>query len=183
MIRSALKSLVKDRASKAVKERVDDDARALLYTVGGMATLTLGGPRLPALGLFAKGAAGLERQWRAKHPRFQGGPRERWQKAEQFYEGTHQDPTNRVLHIVGIPMIVGGAAGMLAFRPLGLTAPLWFGSAGTFATGWALNIVGHAVFEKNAPAFKDDPLSFVAGPVWDARQVARKLRAREAVVA
>lgn len=182
MIRSTLKSLVKDRAASSLKKRVDPDTLALAYTVGGMATLTLGGPRIPALGLFVKGARELENGWRARHPRFQGGLRERWHKAEAFYEGTHQDDTNRMLHIVGIPMILGGAAGMLAFRPLGLTAPLWFGSAGTFTTGWALNIVGHAVFEKNAPAFKDDPLSFVAGPVWDARQVARRLR-RKPVVA
>jgi hypothetical protein len=166
---------------KTLDKLADPDTRAIAWTVGGMAALTLGAPRLPALGAFAKGARMLEEGWRRRHPRFQGGLRERWKKAETFYEGTHQDPTNRALHIVGIPMIVGGAAGMLAFRPIGLTAPLWYGSAGTFAGGWALNIVGHAVFEKNAPAFKDDPLSFVAGPIWDARQVAKKLRRSEAL--
>lgn len=162
-----------------LKKLADPDTEALAWTVGGMAMLTFGGPRLPALATFAKGAIKLEESWRRRHPRFEGGLRARWRKAEEFYEGTHQDKTNRALHIVGIPMIVGGAAGMLAFRPVGMTAPLWFGSAGTFTTGWALNIVGHAVFEKNAPAFKDDPLSFVAGPIWDARQVARKLRSTE----
>ncbi|MCB9672606.1 MAG: DUF962 domain-containing protein [Alphaproteobacteria bacterium] len=163
MVRSTLKKLA------------HPDNRALALTVGGMAALTVGAPRLPALGMFAMGARRLEEGWRQRHPRFQGGARERWKAAETFYEGTHQDPTNRVLHVVGIPMIVGGAVGMIAFRPLGLTAPLWFGSAGSFAAGWALNIVGHAVFEKNAPAFRDDPLSFVAGPVWDARHVVKRL--------
>ena len=73
-------------------------------------------------------------------------------------------------------MIVGGAAGMLAFRPVSITAPLFFVSTGTFITGWALNIVGHSKYEGNAPAFKDDPLSFMAGPIWDARQVVKGLR-------
>lgn len=159
-----------------LKKLADPDTQALAWTVGGMAALTFGAPRLPALGAFVKGARMLEDGWRRRHPRFEGGLTERWAKAEAFYEGTHQDPTNRVLHIVGIPMILGGAVGMIAFRPIGVSAPLWYGSAGTFAGGWVLNIVGHAVFEKNAPAFKDDPLSFLAGPIWDARQVARRLR-------
>ena len=40
--------------------------------------------------------------------------------------------------------------------------------------GWAFNIVGHAVYEKNAPAFADDPLSFIAGPAWDLQQMLAK---------
>jgi uncharacterized membrane protein YGL010W len=44
-------------------------------------------------------------------------------------------------------------------------------SAAAFAGGWALNILGHMVYEKKKPAFAEDPLSFVAGPVWDAKQL------------
>ena len=161
-----------------LKKVVSAENRDVAMTVGGMALL-LSGARVPALTLFARGAKGIEAQWRQRHPTFKGGFRERWAHAERFYEGTHQDPTNRFLHVVGIPMIVGGAAGLLAFRPLGPTAPLWFGSAGWFVGGWALNLVGHQVYEKNAPAFKDDPLSFIAGPIWDARQLTRKLAGRK----
>lgn len=71
---------------------------------------------------------------------------------------------NRKLHIVGIPMIVGGTAGLLLFSPF---RPLWLASAAAFVAGWALNFLGHGRFEKNAPAFADDPLSFIAGPAWD----------------
>lgn len=155
---------------------VPEDKRDVAMAAGGMAML-LTGARLPALMLFARGAVGLETRWRLRNPGFHGGLAARWARATAFYEGTHQDPTNRVLHIVGIPMILGGAVGLLAFRPVGPTAPLWFGSAGTFVGGWALNLVGHQVFEGNAPAFQDDPLSFVAGPVWDAQQVWRRLGA------
>ena len=52
--------------------------------------------------------------------------------------------------------------------------PLWFISAGAFASGWVLNIIGHGMYEKNAPAFADDPLSFIAGPVWDFTQLRSK---------
>ena len=48
---------------------------------------------------------------------------------------------------------------------------------GAFATGWALNIVGHQLFEKRAPAFSDDGLSFIAGPVWDLQEVLKFRRA------
>ena len=82
--------------------------------------------------------------------------------------------------MAGIPLIVGGAAGLLAFKPY---RPAWTVAAGTFAVGWGLNIVGHAAFEKNAPAFKDDPLSFLAGPVWDLQQFIGKRKAQAKVEA
>lgn len=155
--------MLKDLSQKMA----DGKALDLALTVGGMGAL-LTGRKIPALALFARGLWGLERSWREAHPGFEGGLSERWQRAIEFYDGTHQDPTNRKLHVVGIPMILGGAVGLLAFRPFG---PLWFASATSFAAGWALNIVGHSFFEKNAPAFADDPLSFVAGPIWDLQQV------------
>ena len=148
--------------------------RNVALTVGGMAAL-LGGRKVVALTLFGKGVQGLERCWREEHPEFEGGLTERWDEAIQFYEATHCNPVNRKLHIMGIPIIVGGAAGLLLFNPF---RPLWFISAGAFASGWALNIAGHAFYEKNAPAFADDPLSFLAGPVWDWQQTRRKKRAQ-----
>jgi hypothetical protein len=137
------------------------------YAAAGMAAL-LAGHKVIGLGLFARGVVGLERQWRAKHPAFAGGFAERWAEATRFYESTHRHTVNRALHIAGIPMILGGAVGLVASPSF---TPAWWLSAGSFAAGWALNIVGHSVFEKNRPAFADDPLSFVAGPVWDLRQV------------
>jgi hypothetical protein len=137
-----------------------------LWAAGGMAALLLGRKTL-ALGLFARGIEKLERNWRAAHPEFKGGLGERWDAATAFYEQTHKNPVNRWLHITGIPMIALGAAGLLSFKPF---RPAWSAAAGAFTTGWALNLVGHAIFEKNAPAFKDDPLSFLAGPIWDIKQ-------------
>lgn len=140
----------------------DKKTRDLACVAGGMGAL-LFGQRLLGLGLFAHGFYGLEQRWREEHD-FEGSWEERWERAAAFYEATHQDPVNRVLHIVGIPLVAGGAAGLLMSRPL---RPVWWASAGAFTFGWALNFVGHGLFEKKAPAFSEDPLSFLAGPVWD----------------
>lgn len=145
------------------------------WAVGGMATL-LTGQKGAALGMFARGFAQLERSWRENHPEFTGNFKARVKESIRFYESTHQNGINRQLHLIGIPMIVGGAAGLLAAPSF---SPIWFGAAGVFTAGWALNIVGHAAFEKNAPAFADDPLSFIVGPLWDARQMIARVRGQD----
>lgn len=140
-------------------------------SVAGMGALCAGF-KLSALSLFGAGVKLLEKDWRARHPDFHGSMRERWEQSLSFYRETHQNGTNRTLHLIGIPLIVGGAAGLFASRPLSpVTGALWAGSLGAFATGWALNIVGHAAYEKRAPAFSDDGLSFIAGPVWDLQEM------------
>jgi hypothetical protein len=161
-----------------VPEEKRDQAMA---AAGGAALLT--GQKLTAVFMFGRGVYGLEQQWRARHPEFRGGFKERWAASTSFYEQTHVDPTNRALHMAGIPLIVGGAVGLLAAPRY---SPPWFLAAGAFVSGWTLNLVGHSKFEKNAPAFAEDPLSFVAGPVWDAQQLAKviqKRMARQAAVA
>lgn len=143
--------------------RFDRRTRGLALTAGGMVGL-LTGSKLGALALAARGVRDLEAEWRAAHPDFEGGVAERWRRAIEFYEATHQDPRNRALHVVGIPIIAGGVTGLLVWPRY---SPPWWLSAGAYGFGWTLNLVGHAAFEKNGPAFADDPLSFVAGPVWD----------------
>jgi hypothetical protein len=145
----------------------DDRTRGVVLAVGGMAALAAG-RKVVGLGMFASGVGALEKAWRARHPDFAGGLGDRWALAERFYEETHRDPVNRALHVAGIPLILGGAIG-LAFSPS--WSPSWLASAGAFVGGWALNVVGHRYFERNRPAFADDPLSFVAGPVWDLKQI------------
>jgi hypothetical protein len=130
----------------------------------------LAGRKLSALTMFGKGMHGLEKAWREAHPEFEGGLQARWQLALDFYEATHKDATNRKLHIVGIPFIVGGTVGLLIFPSF---RPLWGLSAAAFTGGWILNFIGHGLYEKSAPAFADDPLSFLAGPVWDFKQIFR----------
>lgn len=149
----------------------------VLLTASGMAML-LTGNKLSALSMFGKGLANLERRWRENNPDCPPGIQARWDRALQFYDQSHQNPTNRRLHRIGIPMIVGGAAGLLIGKPL---RPLWALSALSFTAGWALNFAGHYV-EKSRPAFADDPLSFIAGPVWDWQQMRLGAAGRKAKV-
>ena len=84
--------------------------RGIALTVGGMAALLAGSKGLAAT-MFAGGLSDLEQAWRAAHPGFHGDLKARWAEAVSFYEATHRDPTNRVLHVAGIPLILGGAVG------------------------------------------------------------------------
>lgn len=145
--------------------------RALATTGLGVGALMLG-RRKTGISLFLTGIVGMETQWRDQHA-FEGTLAERWDRSIRFYEETHAHDTNRVLHMAGIPTIVLGTAGLLTTR---VYSPLWFASNAAFIFGWGLNFVGHGFYEKNAPALQDDPLSFIAGPVWDIQQF-RKLRA------
>lgn len=148
-------------------------ARKEMAVLGGATLALLGGRKATAAAGLASAMWSLEKQWRARNPDFDGDLAARWQRAIDFYEQTHREPTNRLLHQIGIPMIVAGTAGLFLSGP---GRPLWMASVGAFGAGWALNLVGHAFYEKNAPAFADDPLAFVAGPVWDLMQLKQKVR-------
>ena len=150
----------------------DEKNRHLALLAGGTAGLMAGGKATPVAMMLA-GMKGLEDRWRAEHPEFRGGLKERFDLAIEFYDQTHRDPVNRALHTVGIPMIVGGFLGMLAAPRW---TPPWWIANGSWTVGWALNFVGHGAYEKGAPAFADDPLSFVAGPVWDFIRLRDKIR-------
>lgn len=149
----------------------DSKNRDLALVVGGMLGIMTGAKATP-LAMFAVGARGLERHWRKANPDVDPAFAARWKRAIEFYDATHQDRVNRVLHIVGIPMIVGGVVGMIAAPRW---TPPWWIANGSWTAGWILNFIGHGLFEKGAPAFADDPLSFIAGPVWDFMQVKKKL--------
>ncbi|HET9795693.1 MAG TPA: Mpo1-like protein [Thermoanaerobaculia bacterium] len=43
-------------------------------------------------------------------------------------------------------------------------------AAALFATGWAFQLVGHAVFEKNRPAFARNLRHLLIGPLWISRK-------------
>ncbi|HYO97494.1 MAG TPA: Mpo1-like protein, partial [Polyangiaceae bacterium] len=108
--------------------------------VAGMGALCLGW-RGSALTLFGTGYRLLERDWRRRHPHFAGGFAARLRQALAFYRQRHENPMNRRLHQLGVPLILGGAAGLCLSKPL--SGSLWALSFGSFASGWALNLVGH----------------------------------------
>lgn len=157
---------------------MDKKQLSVIELVGGMALLLLG-RKVEGLAIFGKGVYDLEKVYKSEHPELEPGFDKRWEKAVEFYEGTHKDKTNRVLHMAGIPLIVGGALGLLANKPY---KSKWLFSGSLFAVGWFLNIVGHSKYEKNKPAFFDDPLSFIAGPMWDIKQLANKNSQEEIIL-
>jgi len=81
------------------------------------------------------------------------------------YEAKHQNPTNRAIHRVGVPLIV------LAIITLFFNRPLGFGLLGL---GWALQFLGHHI-EGNKPAFMQNPVFLFVGPIWVFRSLRRLL--------
>jgi uncharacterized membrane protein YGL010W len=74
----------------------------------------------------------------------------------ETYRETHTHPANRLLHSVGIPMIVVSLV-VVFFN--------WKWGIGLFVSGWILQFVGHA-FEGKPPAFFSNPIYLLVGPVW-----------------
>jgi uncharacterized membrane protein YGL010W len=77
------------------------------------------------------------------------------------YRADHQNPVNKALHSVGIPMIV-------VSLPLMPFNPILGGSM--FVLGWILQFIGHA-FEGKAPSFFSDPKFLLIGPLWFVKKV------------
>jgi len=61
------------------------------------------------------------------------------------------------------------AAGRLLTSAFGAKSALLL-AASIFVAGWILQLVGHAVFEKNRPAFARNLRHLLIGPLWIARK-------------
>lgn len=73
-----------------------------------------------------------------------------FQAHRRWYRQNHRTLGCKVTHMFGIPLII-------------LTLPVLFFSwkiaLGCFVIGWALQLIGHYVFEKNQPVFLADPVN------------------------
>ncbi|MGH9560325.1 MAG: DUF962 domain-containing protein [Terracidiphilus sp.] len=87
------------------------------------------------------------------------------------YDHEHTNPWNKVLHGVGIPLILAGLV-FLAMR-------WWRTGAALFVGGWSLLFLGHRV-EGNKPAFFQGLIYFLVGPVWIAKEIKGSFRGRSA---
>jgi len=82
------------------------------------------------------------------------------------YASEHTQFGTKVTHFIGIPMIVASLPMLPLNPPLG---------AALFGGGWALQFIGHAVFEKRKPSFFEDPIYLLIGPIWVAIEMAQLL--------
>lgn len=82
------------------------------------------------------------------------------------YKAKHQHPLNRLLHSIGIPLIV-------------ISLPLfffnWRWALAMFVGGWFFQFAGHMI-EGNQPAFFNNPVYLLVGPLWLLRKVSSRLR-------
>jgi uncharacterized membrane protein YGL010W len=78
------------------------------------------------------------------------------------YDHEHTNALNKLLHGIGIPIILAGIVLLiLTFWRIGLAL---------FVGGWALLFLGHRI-EGNKPAFFQGVIYFLVGPVWVAKEI------------
>ncbi len=77
------------------------------------------------------------------------------------YRNDHKNKVNRILHSIGIPMIVVSLPLVFIAPPVGLAL---------FVLGWIFQFVGHA-FEGNMPSFFSNPQFLLVGPIWFWRKI------------
>lgn len=94
-----------------------------------------------------------------------------WTELFELYRAAHRHPGTILTHLFGIPMIV-------VSLPLALLRPKI--GLGLFAGGWALQFIGHYVFEHNDPQFFGDPRNLLVGVAWSAAEWAQILGIRPA---
>lgn len=78
------------------------------------------------------------------------------------YKAKHQHPLNKLSHSIGVPLIV-------VSLPLFFVS--WRSALALFVVGWTLQFIGHAI-EGNQPAFLENPLHLLVGPLWLLRRIA-----------
>lgn len=84
-------------------------------------------------------------------------PQHTLQEYLEHYSDGHQHLGTKITHAIGIPMILAAFPTAVVSPPAG---------AALFVGGWAFQFVGHYVFEKDDPAFFEDPYYLFIGPVW-----------------
>lgn len=78
------------------------------------------------------------------------------------FDHEHTNPWNKVMHGIGIPIILAGVVlAVLTFWRIGLAL---------FIAGWILLFAGHRI-EGNRPAFFQGVIYLLVGPMWIAKEI------------
>lgn len=94
------------------------------------------------------------------------------------YDHEHTNPWNKILHGIGIPMVLAGIVlfiltfwrAELASFFGGWVLASWQIGIALFVAGWILLFAGHRI-EGNRPAFFQGVIYFLVGPVWIAKEM------------
>ena len=78
------------------------------------------------------------------------------------YDHEHTNPWNKVMHAVGIPIVIAGL--------VLLCITWWQIVLAFFVGGWILLFAGHRI-ERNRPAFFQGVVYFLVGPLWIAKEL------------
>lgn len=78
------------------------------------------------------------------------------------YDHEHTNGWNKLLHGIGIPIILAGIVLMILLR--------WKIGLALFVGGWILLFAGHRI-EGNKPAFFQGIIYFLVGPIWVAKEL------------
>lgn len=78
------------------------------------------------------------------------------------YDHEHTNPWNKLLHAVGIPIILAGIVLLVMTH--------WLLGTALFVVGWIMNFLGHRI-EGNKPAFLQGVIYFLVGPLWVAKEL------------
>ena len=82
------------------------------------------------------------------------------------YDHEHTNPWNKVMHGIGIPIILAGVVlAVFTYWRLGLVL---------FLAGWILLFAGHRI-EGNRPAFFQGLIYLLVGPIWIAKEIKEAL--------
>jgi uncharacterized membrane protein YGL010W len=88
-----------------------------------------------------------------------------------LYSNSHQHPVNRMLHTLGIPLIVVSlVAALVGVIVMPSLLPI---AGGLFLLGWIFQFVGHAFEGKPPEFFKDWRFLFVGLRWWLAKMSGR----------
>jgi uncharacterized membrane protein YGL010W len=94
------------------------------------------------------------------------------------YDHEHTNPWNKILHGMGIPIILAAIVLLiLTFWRAELASFVgrwvlssWQIGIALFVAGWILLFAGHRI-EGNKPAFFQGVIYFLVGPVWIAKEI------------
>ena len=86
-----------------------------------------------------------------------------WDEWIDEYSEGHQHPINRLMHTLGIPMIV---LSLVLIIPSLFIGGLWRIALALFVIGWILQFIGHYFEGKPPEFFKDYRFLFVGTRWW-----------------